>query len=155
MVSALTDQVQAGCTFIFNSFGLPMRKILVCILALLHLALASGATMHLHYCMGQLVDTGLQHKAGNKCGKCGMKKTAAKDNGCCKDEHKFVQLAEAQKTASLQMVHVMELSAVAILPSPLEFHLLPATLNERFPISHAPPLQGSLPIYLRNCVFRI
>lgn len=132
-----------------------MRKLLVCILTLLYLASASGATMHLHYCMGQLVDAGLQHKANNKCGKCGMKKTPAKDNGCCKDEHKFVQLAEAQKMASLQFDHLQALSNLANLPATWEVQLLPATLNERFPISHAPPLQVGQALYLRNCVFRI
>src|SRR5437868_537361 len=70
-----------------------MKRILVTILSILYMASAMGATVHLHYCMGEFMDASLMHRDEHKCGKCGMLKTE-KDNGCCKDEHKTLKTAE-------------------------------------------------------------
>ncbi|RPD51140.1 HYC_CC_PP family protein [Paracnuella aquatica] len=131
-----------------------MRKFIVFVVALFYLAFASGATMHLHYCMGELVHASLKHKPAKTCGKCGMEKGANKDKGCCKDEQKFVQLDNDQKTEAQQLFNFKLLSVAALpLPNDATEHSQP--LAERFPISHAPPLFGSTDIYVRNCVFRI
>lgn len=132
-----------------------MRKLVVTIVALLYLAAASGATMHLHYCMGKLVDAKAFHKPAKTCGKCGMEKKPGKDNGCCKDEHKFVLLDKDQKATAQQLFTFKAFSAVAVIPHYFNTELLPAALAEYFPISHAPPLPGSTAIYLQHCVFRI
>lgn len=132
-----------------------MRKLFVVIIALLYLASSSGATVHLHYCMGKLVDAGLQKEPAKTCGKCGMDKKAGKDNDCCKDEQKFVQLDEAQKAAAYHTFHLQALTDAVVAPFQPEAGLLPSALSARFPTTHAPPLQGGNPLYLRNCVFRI
>ena len=67
-----------------------MKKFVTAILAVLYLGTSTGATVHMHYCMGKLADWGLGHNKSKTCGNCGMEKSEEKDNGCCKDEHKFV-----------------------------------------------------------------
>ena len=67
-----------------------MKKFLTTILALVYLATSTGATIHLHYCMGRLFSWSLVDKDSKTCGQCGMPKSG-KDahclsfkDGCCK-----------------------------------------------------------------------
>ena len=71
-----------------------MKRILVTILSILYMAGATGATVHVHYCMGKFMGAGFVHKDEDKCGKCGMKKSISK--GCCKDEHKTFKTSDHQ-----------------------------------------------------------
>ena len=86
-----------------------MKRIIVAILALLYINASAGATLHLHYCMGQLADWGLQHNESKKCSKCGMEEK--KDNGCCKHEQKFFKNDTDQKTteSALQLVPLINM----------------------------------------------
>lgn len=132
-----------------------MKKLLVAILALLYISTSVGATVHMHYCMGKLADWGLGHKKSATCGKCGMEKSEKKENGCCKDKHKFIKNDTDQKTteAAFQMTKAM---AVAL---PVSFFEIPSAdipaIAEENPISHAPPQSNSIAVYIRNCVFLI
>ncbi|MBC7886956.1 MAG: hypothetical protein H7Z13_03650 [Ferruginibacter sp.] len=132
-----------------------MKKFLIAILALLYLSTTIGATVQMHYCMGQLSDWGIGHKAPKTCGKCGMEKSEKNDNGCCKDEHKFVKNDTDQKTAEagLQLLHAV---AVALPVSFIEFpsNHFPSVTEEN-PISHAPPQSNGVAVYIRNCVFLV
>lgn len=132
-----------------------MRKVIVFIVAFLYLASASGATVHLHYCMGELIDSGLWHNSDKSCSNCGMKKSEKKDNGCCKDEHKFVKLDKDHKTAEQQVNQLQSLTATEIQPIYIVDSKPFASLCERFPVNNAPPLQSATPLFIRNCVFRI
>lgn len=51
-----------------------MKKFLVAILALLYLTTSTGATVHMHYCMGKLIDWGFTHSKKDSCENCGMSK---------------------------------------------------------------------------------
>lgn len=132
-----------------------MKKFITAILAVLYLGTSSGATIHMHYCMGKLADWGLGHQKSKTCGNCGMEKSDKKDNGCCKDEHKFLKDDSAQKVTegNLQLIQLM----ATALPS-ANIHLpelaLPS-LTEESPNSNAPPRTQGVPVYIRNCVFRI
>jgi hypothetical protein len=132
-----------------------MKKFVTAILAVLYLGTSSGTTVHMHYCMGKLADWGLGHKESKTCGQCGMEKSDKKDNGCCKDEHKFLKDDSAQKVteSNLQLIQLM----ATALPS-ANIHLpelaLPS-LTEESPNSNAPPRTQGVPVYIRNCVFRI
>lgn len=132
-----------------------MKKLLVAILALLYISTSVGATVHMHYCMGKLADWGPGHNKSKTCGKCGMEISEKKDNGCCKDERKFIKNDTDQKTteAAIQMTQVM---AVAL---PVSFFEIPSadipTVTEENPISHAPPRSSGVAVYIRNCVFLI
>lgn len=128
-----------------------MKKIIVSILAALYLCASAGATVHLHYCMGKLINWSLGDKETDKCNKCGMEK----DGGCCKDEHQFVKNNLDQKTteSSIQLLHNTTCA------TPISFvnvnELYSSSLIENYPISHAPLLKSGIDILLHNCVFRI
>ena len=129
-----------------------MKKLIVIILAFLHLSASAGVSMHMHYCMGKLADWDLSQKESRVCGTCGMEKSGKND--CCKDEYKFVKNTNDQKAAE-SAFQLMQLAAVA-LPALVyetpDFDL--PSVTEAYPISHAPP-DSQPAVYIRNCVFRI
>lgn len=136
-------------------YRLLMKKFSAVILALLYISTSTGATLHMHYCMGKLADWGLGHSKTDTCGKCGMEKSDSINNGCCKDEHKMIKSETAPKATevSLQMVQAL---ASAL---PVSYFEPPAialsSITEENPISNAPPRGIGTAIYKRNCVFRI
>lgn len=132
-----------------------MKKVFVAIFALLYISTSVGATVQMHYCMGKLADWGIGHNQSKTCGKCGMEKTVENDNGCCKDEHKFIKNNADQKTADAGF-QILQAFAIAL---PVSFIEIPSndfpSVTEENPISHAPPQPNSIAVYIRNCVFRI
>ncbi|MBP9097633.1 MAG: hypothetical protein V9F01_04525 [Chitinophagaceae bacterium] len=132
-----------------------MKKFITAILAVLYISTSTGAMVHMHYCMGQLADWGLGHNKSKTCSKCGMEKSDEKDNGCCKDEHKFIKNDTDQKAAEAGF-QMIQLFATAI---PVSFVEIPSadfpTVTEENPISHAPPRSGGVAVYVRNCTFLI
>jgi hypothetical protein len=131
-----------------------MKKIIVTIFAFLYLAVSCGATVHLHYCMGKLVEWEFWHKKDSgKCSKCGMAKSFSKD-GCCKDENKVVKIEKDQKVA--EAILSLELPFVAVIVSFDETPVVPVfsvTIENHF--NHSPPRSNGVAVYLRNCVFLI
>jgi hypothetical protein len=133
-----------------------MKRILVTILSFLYMASAMGATVHLHYCMGEFMGASLVHKHEHKCDKCGMVKTED-DNGCCKDEHKTIKTAEhhaaklAFDLASIEPAIIPEL----LIPRDVaSIHSAPLQLKGAF--ANAPPgACRPCPIYIYVCNFRI
>jgi hypothetical protein len=131
-----------------------MKKFIVFILAVLYLGLSTGATVHMHYCMGKLVGSALWHSASkeDKCSNCGMSKSKKK---CCKDEHKQLQIDKDQRLNEPvpQQLQLM----VALMP--VNFCEFPdAMVNavaNPIPYSNAPPENLRVPLFIRNCVFRI
>ena len=132
-----------------------MKKLVIALLAFLYICTSTGTMVHMHYCMGKLADWGLGHDKSKTCGKCGMEKSDEKDNGCCKDEHKFIKNDAVQKTAEagLQMLQVV---AVAL---PVSFIEIPSkdfpSVTDENPIRHAPPRSSSVAVFIRNCIFLI
>ncbi len=132
-----------------------MKKIFIAIFAIFYLAISSGFTIHMHYCMGKLADWDLGHNKSKTCSTCGMKKSNEKNNGCCKDEQKFIKNNTDQKTddAGFQL---MQLTTVALPVSFIQLHPGDfAAVAEESPVSHAPPRSYGVAVYIRNCVFRI
>ena len=126
-----------------------MKKVFALILSLVYLASSVGATVHLHYCMDKLVNWSLKDE-GNKCKKCGMEK----DGNCCKDENKFVKNSLDQSTSG-----AIQLLQVPIVDVHLSFiniqHGYSCSSINEYPTNHAPPIDSSVDILIRNCVFRI
>ncbi len=90
-----------------------MKKIIVAILALLYITTSTGATIHMHYCMGELADWGIGLNDSKTCGKCGMDKSDEKDNGCCNDEQKQVKLeTDHQKAGLIGFINFLAASAI-------------------------------------------
>jgi len=133
-----------------------MKKVLVTILAIIYLGTSTGATIHMHYCMGELADWSLSSSKGSKkCGKCGMEKVANEDNGCCKDEQKFLKNQSDQKFTGLNF-ETIQLIGLALPVSFIDsIDILASSIIEGNPVSHAPPQNTGPAIYIRNCVFRI
>jgi len=132
-----------------------MKKVLAVILALVYMSTTTGANIHMHYCMGKLADWGLGHNKSKTCGECGMEKSEEKDNGCCKDEHKFVKNDGDQKIAEAGF-QMMQLASVAL---PVSFVEIPdnnfSSVTEENPISHAPPRSTGVAVYILNRTFLI
>ena len=114
-----------------------------------------GATIHMHYCMGKIANWSLDFNTSKICGKCGMEKSDKKDNGCCKDEDKYVINHTDQKTAEAGFQPVQLLSAVL----PVSFIEIPSVkfqlLAEENFIINSPPRSNSTAVYLLNRSFRI
>jgi len=130
-----------------------MRKITVIILAFLYFTASSGATMHLHYCMGKLIDWKLSENSKvQKCLNCGMEKVPHK--GCCKDEHKQLKVDDQKPVeANLSLVHLI--STAVITPFFELTSVYVPSILEQHPLTNAPPREQGLPLFIRNCVFRI
>ena len=132
-----------------------MKKFVAVILALVYIGTSTGANIHMHYCMGNLADWGLGDNKSKTCSKCGMEKSDEKDNGCCKDEHKFVKNSSDQKIAETGL-QMMQLASTAI---PITFFEIPdnsiPSVTEENPISHAPPRSCGVAVYILNRTFLI
>ena len=131
-----------------------MKKFFVAILAILYLSTSIGTTIHMHYCMGKLVDWGLLHRNSSRCSRCGMEKRPEANTGCCKDEHKQFQIDKDQKLSLDFLLSGIVPQIVPIIFSDYFVSPLPA-LSENFPKSHDPPLSYSSSLYIVLCVFRI
>ena len=138
-----------------------MKKIFATILAVIYLSTSMGATVHLHYCMGKLFSWSLTDKESTNCGQCGMPRSnvgghcmSFKD-GCCKDKHAHVQLDKDQKTTE----NVYTFSDLLFVAIPHTTTTLPdlnvASYITAYPTTNAPPEPDKVPLFIRNCHFRI
>jgi hypothetical protein len=132
-----------------------MKKFFVAISAFVYIISSTGATMHMHYCMGKLADWGFGQNDSKTCSKCGMEKSSEKDNGCCRDEQKFVKNDTVQQTAEAGLL-LTHLTSIAV---PVSFIEIPlprfSYATEENPLFHVPPRTGGVAVYIRNCVFLI
>lgn len=134
-----------------------MKKVLALILAVFYMATSTGATLHVHYCMGKLVDVQLWKSDVKKtCSKCGTessKKSCVRK--CCRDTHKTVKLEKDQKTAE-RMVDAMQFTALV---TPVDYvDLSPVystSLVEEYPVSNAPPRSSKIHLHILHCLFLI
>ncbi|HKB43867.1 MAG TPA: hypothetical protein VKC90_05750 [Chitinophagaceae bacterium] len=133
-----------------------MKKFLVFILSLVYLTGSTGATVHMHYCMGKLVGWSLQHdsKKKDKCRKCGMKNFANK-KGCCKDEQKHIQIEKDQKGSAFQCNFNDQFDALASWSTTKSASAYIISPVLEYTTTHAPPFKEKAPVFIRNCVFRI
>ena len=84
-----------------------------------------------------------------------MELSDKKDNGCCKDENKFLKNNADQKTTATAL-QMAQLIAVDLPVSIYEISIVDLTsVTEENPVSNAPPRSSSVAVYIRNCVFRI
>jgi hypothetical protein len=131
-----------------------MKKIILAILTILYMGASTGATVHLHYCMGRLAGWGLKHHQSKECGNCGMMKSAM-DNGCCKDEQQFFKDNSDQKSAepAFESIQFEAIASPVLYINEYDNNFLSVPVK-RISFNTSPP-SGSLALYIRNCVFRI
>lgn len=133
-----------------------MRKFLFFILACIYMVGTTGATMHLHYCMGRLADTGFFEQEGGHCSLCGMEKTGDEDNGCCNDKEETVKISIDQKFSTASIFHFEQpFSLLEAAFTGFQPQLSAVTADKVLPVSNAPPRSPQVPPYLMNCLFRI
>jgi len=132
-----------------------MKKIFLVILAFTYFASTSGAILHLHYCMGKMVEWSVSGNEEENCPVCGSDKGKMVEKGCCKDEHKQLKVTNDHSITETAFQGLW-LMAVAF---PVSFIDIPAitfsSITEENPTTNAPPHSTGIPIYKRNCVFRI
>ncbi|HEU4610331.1 MAG TPA: hypothetical protein VFS31_19560, partial [Chitinophagaceae bacterium] len=127
-----------------------MKRFAAIILAVLYLASSAGAGINLHYCMGKLAGWDWSQSESAYCTHCGMEKSNKKDNGCCKDEHKFVKNLSDQKLAESGF-QIILLSGAALVSKPIELpsHFINSVSHER-PVGNGPPDYVRKDIYILN-----
>jgi hypothetical protein len=132
-----------------------MKNFFTAILAVLYIGTSSGATIQMHFCMGRLASWGLGDSKSNTCPKCGMEKNNKKDNGCCRDEHKFLKNDLSQKATenNLQLFQAMP-TALPTCCNQLSELVFPSVTEEN-PFGHSPPRTPAVAVHIRHCVFRI
>lgn len=131
-----------------------MKKLLITVLAVFYLGVSSGATLHFHYCMGELIEWGLSNDNSEKeieCSNCGMKKGVSED--CCKDQKQEYKLKESQKVS----VSIVQPTAFALAPLtyPDFTQILLSSPVDIIPESNAPLRTQKTAVFIRNCTFRI
>ena len=111
-----------------------------------------GATVHLHYCMDELVGWSLWHNEKEECGRCGMKEDKT---GCCKDEHKHFKLkADHQKAAIAAFITTISTPVEIIQTTDFKFQLF-LQITESYSPCHAPPDIDLTKLHVLYCVFLI
>lgn len=74
-----------------------MKKLLTTILFVAYFIASSGATIHVHYCMGKVVEFDFsKHSSDKRCPGCGMTKNK-KD--CCKDKEATFKISDNHQVA--------------------------------------------------------
>jgi|SRR5882757_5941891 len=138
-----------------------MKKFLATILAIVYLSTSMGTTVHLHYCMGKLVAWGLLDHTSKDCTFCGMQNKPAADEcmvtntGCCRDEQMQIKSSKDVKLSqnSLELAKI----TVTIADVPYSAWIDPFVISPVLvqSLANGPPLTGDVPVFLRNCNFRI
>jgi hypothetical protein len=131
-----------------------MKRLAAFILLLLYFATSTGATMSLHFCMGEMSNITLKGREDQQCRKCGMEKTATDLAGCCQDQHQFIKLDDDQKSDTINL-------EVSKLQGEMAGFGLFKELIKDFPAgysiskSRTPFRSCENETYLLNCTFRI
>ncbi len=139
---------------IFLSFVI-MKRILVIIFTVFYFGVSQGATVYFHYCMDELVQMELSKSNPSACGFCGMTTKEAKDNSCCEKEAKQFKVNDAQKIAVSNFQ--FEQSPVILFKSVVwedSYVVMPLQLGKA-DLSNAPPPFYDVPVFIRNCTYRI
>ena len=133
-----------------------MKKIIFTILTFFYLGTSSGFAMHLHYCMGILIETSFVENTLDDCENCGMERSLTEDNGCCSEESQQLKVDNKKEEDSFRL-KVLQSIDTALTPNFFEIpdFLQLATSASNYPLVNSPPKTAKIPVYLRNCVFRI
>ncbi|MES2874061.1 MAG: hypothetical protein V4708_10085 [Bacteroidota bacterium] len=130
-----------------------MKKLVLTILTVFYLGVSSGATVHFHYCMGQLIEWGLSETSSDQCGSCGRQESETCK--CCKDQSQQFKVEKSQKAA----LSTFELN-LPQLDLPLAFFTEIPQMSSSYDIDHLylsiqATRKQNTPVFIRNCNFRI
>ena len=131
-----------------------MKKLLITVLAIFYLGVSSGATVHFHYCMGELIEWGLSNDSSDgadDCSNCGMKKGVSEN--CCKDQKQELKLKESQK-APISIFKAKIFDRYPITYHELHLKAL-RSFDEQAIFVNSIPRTGKTPVFILNRNFRI
>ncbi|MBA2250332.1 MAG: hypothetical protein H0W12_09080 [Chitinophagaceae bacterium] len=126
-----------------------MKKLFLTVLAFVYLAVSSGISLNVHYCMGKFSSIDLSHN--DKCSKCGMKTGFGR---CCNDEFKIVKLSDSHNLSTCEL---NIFSPVSIIQKK-HFHISPDFYTSTlFTTSDnkSPPGSQGISLLILNSIFRI
>lgn len=133
-----------------------MKKLIALIFLMMYAANVIGATIHTHYCMGDVAGISLSGFEGKKCSKCGMEDGDKK--GCCKDVKTELKIdSEHQKQHAHDLSFNKIINCITIF-NEVDFNI---HTNTYFPIQLSssviedPPDIHSQYLYKEYCVFII
>lgn len=140
-----------------------MKKFLLTILALIYLFSSVGTNVYRHYCMDKLVAWGVgqEKQVLDACPYCGMPKTGHTGHcnyqakGCCHDEHQQVKNEKDQNLARGSIKLVKPSSPIISYAQAFFSFALVQTPAVAYPVIRAPLQTSKVPLFIRNCVFRI
>ncbi|MHA4807516.1 HYC_CC_PP family protein [Flavitalea flava] len=129
-----------------------MKKFLAILLIMVYGTASSGATIHLHYCMGKFACFGLSAEKKETCYQCGMNKG---NNDCCKDVKKTFKTLKDYNSPGFSFNLAKQASPVL----QTDWAFIRQDLyssNDRLTIfANGPPESIPIPLYTRFCNFRI
>ena len=99
-----------------------MKRFFGFLLAVMYSLGSIGATMQVHYCMGEKVSTHLTQHNHDKCPKCGMRNGNSK--GCCKDVKTVIKTSDH---AQVKYLSVSPAVAFALLPQKAAYEAITIT----------------------------
>jgi hypothetical protein len=129
-----------------------VKKFLATILILVYFAASTGATVQLHYCMGKVKSWSILSvkKGSSTCGNCGMEK----HKGCCGEKNETIKIEKDYNLSatylSFSQIHNVAPVAYAYAPN---VNCISRNINAF--CANAPPHVRDVPIYIKNCVYRI
>lgn len=114
---------------------------------------STGATIHMHYCMGKLVSWALwhTHKKKDGCDNCSM----TKKKGCCEDKHQTVKIESKYNFQTVTFNHAKTFFDLPQHDWTNYTFIIYSPAIISYPLTNSPPSIGKVPIYISNCVYRI
>lgn len=132
-----------------------MKRFILSILSIIYLTAATGASLNLHYCMGELAGWNFARHVEKVCGKCGMEKNGEKENACCKDEFKHIRLEDDQKSSNTILVDFSTLQTVNEVEYPPVSLFFTGGPSAGLFSNNLTCRSSGVPGYITHCNFRI
>ena len=132
-----------------------MKRALLTILTIFYLGISSGATLHFHYCMGELVKLSFFDEQNKSCDFCTMSPKEIQQKSCCKDNFSEAKVDQSKETS--QTVYQFKQLQEVVLNKPVTLaDYLPVPIETgKAALSNAPPLTPDIPVFILNCTYRI
>ena len=129
-----------------------MKKVAVTIFIILYHTTSIGATIHMHYCMGELISWTLNtNEKDGKCSKCGMKCK----KGCCEEKSQVVKIDKDQKLAKATFEFSKSNFQVGLTLYQQEQASIISFSIVDFHRANPPPSKGKVSLFVRNSAFLI
>ncbi len=121
-----------------------MKKAAILFLLFIYAFTSTGFAVKGDYCCNNLKSVKLVLADG------------AKDKeGCCKVKYESFKVRDAHSAADVLLLPELSCNYIHTLNNFFQSNAISQQNDNRFINIHAPPLIGSVPVYISNCIFRI